>query len=130
LKPLLPQLDQAVHALVTDLELRGLLDDTLVLVLGEFGRSPIFSQRGTGGREHWPNCMSMLLAGGGLTHGQVIGSTDAKGGEIKDGRVTPSDLGATVYRHLGIDLATHWTDHQGRPQPIVTEAGRPIPGLG
>jgi hypothetical protein len=129
LKPLLPRLDQALHALVTDLEVRGLLDDTLVLALGEFGRSPLFSQRGTGGREHWSNCMSMLVAGGGLTHGQVVGSTDSKGGEVKDGRVTPSDLGATVYRHLGIDLNSQWTDLQGRPQPIVTEGGRPIPEL-
>jgi uncharacterized protein (DUF1501 family) len=129
LKPLLPLLDQAVYALVKDLEARGLLDDTLVLILGEFGRSPIFSQRGTGGREHWSNCMSMLLAGGGLAHGQVVGSTDAKGGEVKDGRVTPSDLGATVFRHLGIDLNAQWIDLQGRPQPIVTEGGRPIPEL-
>jgi hypothetical protein len=73
--------------------------------------------------------MSMLVAGGGLTHGQVVGSTDAKGGEVKDGRVTPSDLGATVYRHLGIDLDSQWTDQQGRPQPIITEGGRPIPEL-
>ena len=129
LKPLLPRLDQALYALVRDLEARGLLDDTLVLALGEFGRSPIFSQRGTGGREHWSNCMSMLVAGGGLAHGQVVGSTDAKGGEVKDGRVTPSDLGATVYRHLGIDLDSQWTDLQGRPQPIITEGGRPIPEL-
>jgi uncharacterized protein (DUF1501 family) len=129
LKPLLPRLDQALSALVRDLEARGLLDDTLVLAMGEFGRSPVFSQRGTGGREHWSTCMSMLVAGGGLTHGQVVGSTDAKGGEVKDGRVTPSDLGATVYRHLGIDLDTQWTDLQGRPQPIITEGGRPIPEL-
>jgi uncharacterized protein (DUF1501 family) len=129
LKPLLPPLDRAVYALVTDLESRGLLDDTLVLLLGEFGRSPIFSQRGTGGREHWSSCMSMLVAGGGLAHGQVVGSTDAKGGEVKDGRVTPSDLGATVFLHLGIDLNTQWIDLQGRPQPIVTEGGRPIPEL-
>jgi uncharacterized protein (DUF1501 family) len=129
LKPLLPRLDQALYALVRDLESRGLLDDTLVLALGEFGRSPIFSQRGTGGREHWSNCMSMLVAGGGLTHGQVVGSTDAKGGEIKHGRVTPSDLGATVYRHLGIALDSQWTDLQGRPQSIITEGGRPIPEL-
>jgi hypothetical protein len=130
LKPLLPRLDQALSALVTDLEVRGLLNDTLVLALGEFGRSPVFSQRGTGGREHWPNCMTMLVAGGGLAHGQVIGSTDAKGGDVKDGRVTPADLGATVFRHLGIDLNAHWTDLQGRPQPIVTDGGRLIPGLG
>ena len=129
LKPLLPRLDQAVYALVKDLEVRGLLDDTLVLVLGEFGRSPIFSQRGTGGREHWSNCMSMLVAGGGLARGQVVGSTDAKGDDVKEARVTPSDLGATVYRHLGIDLDTQWTDLQGRPQSIVTEGGRPIPEL-
>jgi uncharacterized protein (DUF1501 family) len=129
LKPLLPPLDQAVHALVTDLEARGLLDDTLVLALGEFGRSPVFSQRGTGGREHWPNCMSMLVAGGGLAHGQVVGSTDAKGYDVKEARVTPADLGATVFRHLGIDLSAHWTDPQGRPHPIVTGGGRPIPEL-
>jgi hypothetical protein len=130
LKPLLPRLDQAVSALVTDLHARGMLEDTLVLGLGEFGRSPVFSQRKTGGREHWPNCMSMLVAGGGLAHGQVIGSTDAKGGDIKDARVTPADLGATVFRHLGIDLAAKWTDPQGRPQSIVTDGGRPIPELG
>jgi uncharacterized protein (DUF1501 family) len=124
--PQLPRMDQAVSALVKDLEVRGLLKDTLVLVMGEMGRSPQFSQRGTGGREHWPNVMSMLVAGGGLAHGQVIGSTDAKGGAVKDGRVTPSDLGATVYRHLDIDLASQWIDPQGRPQPIVTEGGRPI----
>jgi hypothetical protein len=129
LKPLLPPLDRAVYALVNDLASRGLLDDTLVLLLGEFGRSPIFSQRKTGGREHWSNCMSMVVAGGGLAHGQVVGSTDAKGGEVKDGRVTPSDLGATVFRHLEIDLNAQWIDLQGRPQPIVTEGGRPIPEL-
>jgi uncharacterized protein (DUF1501 family) len=129
LQPLLPRLDQAVSALVTDLEARGLLNDTLVLVLGEFGRSPVFSQRGTGGREHWPNCMSMLVAGGGLARGQVVGGTDARGAEVREGRVTPADLAATVYRHLGIDPAAHWTDPQGRPQPIITAGGRPIPGL-
>jgi uncharacterized protein (DUF1501 family) len=129
LKPLLPRLDQAVSALVKDLDARGLLDDTLVLALGEFGRSPAYSQRGTGGREHWPACMSMLVAGGGLARGQVIGSTDRNGGEIKNGGVTPSDLGATVFRHLGIDQAAQWTDAQGRPQSIVTGGGRPIPGL-
>jgi hypothetical protein len=129
LKPLLPRLDQAVYALVKDLEARGLLDDTLLLVMGEFGRSPIFSQRGTGGREHWSNCMSMLMAGGGLARGRVVGSTDARGGEVKESPVTPADLGATVFRHLGIDLTAQWTDAQGRPQSIVTAGGRPIPEL-
>jgi hypothetical protein len=124
MKPLLPRIDQAVYALVNDLKARGLLDSTLVLVMGEFGRSPIFSQRGTGGREHWPNVMSMLMAGGGL-RGGVIGSTDEKGGEIKSNPVTPSDVGATVYRHLGIDPAAQWLDPQGRPQAILS-GGRPI----
>lgn len=129
LKPLLPQVDQAVSALVNDLEARGLLDSTLVLVMGEFGRSPQFSQRGTGGREHWFNLMSMLMAGGGLARGLVVGSSDSRGGEVRSARVTPADIGATVFRHLGIDLAAHWTDAQGRPQPIVTGGGRPIPEL-
>jgi uncharacterized protein (DUF1501 family) len=127
LKPLLPRLDQAIHALVTDLEARGLLDDTLVLVLGEFGRTPVVTP--TGGRSHHFDCMSMLVAGGGLAHGQVIGSTDARGSEVKEARVTPADLGATVFRHLGIDLVSQWTDAQGRPQSILTEGGRPIPEL-
>jgi hypothetical protein len=128
LKPLLARLDQSVSALVLDLEARGLLDDTLVLALGEFGRTPIFSQRGLGGREHWVNCMSLLVAGGGIAHGQVVGSTDGKGYDVKEARVTPADLGATVFRHLGIDLRAQWTDLQGRPQSIVAE-GRPIPEL-
>src|SRR5262245_57697508 len=128
LKPLLPRIDQAVYALITDLEARDMLDDTLVMVMGEFGRSPAFSQRGTGGREHWSNCMSMLVAGGRV-RGRVVGSTDAKGGEVKDARVTPADIGATVFQHLGIDLTTQWTDAQGRPLSIVTDGGRPIPEL-
>jgi uncharacterized protein (DUF1501 family) len=127
LRPLLPRVDQAVHALVTDLEARGLLDDTLVLVLGEFGRTPVITP--TGGRSHHSNCMSMLVAGGGRTRGRVVGSTDARGYDVTEARVTPADLGATVFRHLGIDLGAHWMDAQGRPQAIVTEGGRPIPEL-
>jgi hypothetical protein len=124
LKPHLPSVDRVIHTLVTDLEARGLLDNTLVLMLGEFGRGPVMTK--TAGRDHWTNCMSMLVAGGGLRHGQVIGSTDSRGYAIKDRPVTPSDLAATVFRHLGIDLATHWVNPQGRPIPIVTEGGSPI----
>src|SRR5260370_38298091 len=109
LKPLLPRLDQAVYALVKDLESRGLLDDTLVLALGEFGRSPLFSQRGTGGREHWSNCMSMLVAGGGLARGPVVGSPGANGYGGEDARATPADPGATALRHPGLDLCTPCT---------------------
>lgn len=127
LKPLLPVVDQVLYALVNDLQARGLLDTTLVLMLGEFGRAPVINVNA--GRDHWTNCMSMLVAGGGLPCGQVIGSTDAKGYDIKERRVTPSDLAATVFRHLGIDLNAHWQDPQGRPIPIVTEGGQAIPEL-
>jgi hypothetical protein len=82
-----------------------------------------------GGREHWSSCMSMLVAGGGLARGQVVGSTDAKGGDVKEGRVTPADLGATVFRHLDIDPDAKWTDPQGRPHPVVAHGGRLIPEL-
>jgi hypothetical protein len=127
LTPLLPSVDRVVHALVNDLADRGLLDSTLVLMMGEFGRSPVMTK--THGREHWTSVMSMLVAGGGLASGQVIGSTDDKGYGVKEGRVTPADLAATTYRHLGIDLETQWVNRQGRPIPIVTDGGRPIPGL-
>jgi hypothetical protein len=127
LTPILPTIDQALSALVHDLEGRGLLDSTLILMMGEFGRSPVMSN--DGGRGHWTNVMSMLLAGGGLRHGQVIGSTDARGGSIHSRKVTPSDLAATVFQHLEIPLDSHWLDPQGRPIPIVTEGGKPLAEL-
>jgi hypothetical protein len=80
-----------------------------------------------GGREHWTPVMSMLAAGGAGPHGRAVGGTDSRGGAIKSGRVTPSDLAATVFRHLGVPLDAHWVNPQGRPVPVVTEGGRPIP---
>jgi hypothetical protein len=127
LKPLLPRVDRVVYTFINDLEARGLLDTTLVLMLGEFGRGPVINKNA--GRDHWINCMSMLAAGGGKRGGQVIGSTDNKGYDIKHGRVSPADLAATVFQHLGIDLNSQWQDTQGRPMPIITEGGRPIPEL-
>jgi len=127
LKPLFPSVDRSLHALITDLEARGLLEETLIVTMGEFGRAPLISQ--TGGRTHWPNCMSVLVAGG-AARGQVIGSTDDKGAEVKDGRLIPADLAATVMRHLEIDLRAQWTDQQGRPHPIISDGGRPIRELG
>jgi hypothetical protein len=124
LTPILPTIDRAMYALVTDLEARGLLDSTLILMLGEFGRTPVLTP--DNGRGHWTNVMSMVVAGGGMRHGQVIGATDHRGGEIKERRVSPSDLAATVFAHLGIPLDASWTNPQGRPIPIVTGAGRPI----
>lgn len=127
LTPLLPLVDRALFAFITDLESRGLLDSTLVLMMGEFGRSPVMTQ--TAGRGHWTNCMSMLVAGGGMPTGQVIGSTDQRGYDIASAPVRPADLAATVFRHLEIDLNAQWTNRAGRPIPIVTEGGRPIPEL-
>jgi uncharacterized protein (DUF1501 family) len=127
LKPLLPTVDRTLHAVVTDLEERGLLDSTLVLMMGEFGRSPVINAQA--GRDHWQRVMSMVMAGGGLRHGQVIGSTDRKGYDIESRRVGPSDLAATVFHHLGIDQNEHWVDPQGRPVPIITEGGKVIEEL-
>ena len=127
LTPLLPRVDRTLHALVTDLEQRGLLDDTLVMMMGEFGRSPVINKEA--GRDHWTNVMSMVMAGGGLPHGQVIAATDSRGGAIASAAVRPQDLAATTFQHLGIDLNSHWTNAAGRPIPIVTSGGRPIPEL-
>ncbi|MCE9532915.1 MAG: DUF1501 domain-containing protein [Planctomycetes bacterium] len=127
LKPLLPRVDGVLYTLINDLEVRGMLDSTLILMMGEFGRSPVINVNA--GRDHWTNCMSMVMAGGGLPTGKVVGSTDSKGYDIKDGRVRPADIAATVFKHLDIDLNSTWHDSQGRPFPIVTEEGRPIPEL-
>lgn len=127
LTPLLPQVDRTLFTLVNDLEQRGLLDSTLVMMMGEFGRSPVINP--DAGRDHWTNVMSMVMAGGGLRHGQAIGSTDSRGGAIASSPIRPQDLAATTFRHLGIDLGAHWLNPRGRPIPIVAEGGRPIPEL-
>jgi len=124
LTPILPTIDQVTHALIHDLEQRGLLDSTLVLMLGEFGRTPVLTP--DGGRGHWTSVMSMLMAGGRLPHGCAIGSTDSRGGEIREGKVRPSDLAATVFHHLDIPQDAHWLNPQGRPIPIIPEDGRPL----
>jgi hypothetical protein len=124
LKPLLPRIDRVIYSLINDLQARGLLDSTMVLMMSEFGRAPVINKQA--GRDHWTNCMSMLAAGGGLRTGQAIGSTDAKGYDIADRRVGPSDLAATVFQQMGIDTSAHWDDPEGRPIPIVAENGQPI----
>lgn len=129
LGPLLPLFDHLITTLVGDLEQRGLLDDVLVLAMGEFGRTPLMGTQGsTDGRNHWPVIMSMALAGGGLRHGQVIGASERDGGNIKERPVTPGDLAATIYRHMGVPLDATYLDHTGRPRYIV-ENGRPISEL-
>jgi hypothetical protein len=126
LRPLLPVFDHLITTLVSDLEDHGLLDDTLVVAMGEFGRTPKLGTQGsTDGRDHWPVVMSMCLAGGGFRHGQVIGSSTRDGGEIDERPVTPGDLAATIYHHFGVPLEATFQDHQGRPIPIV-ENGSPL----
>ncbi|MCE9561754.1 MAG: DUF1501 domain-containing protein [Planctomycetes bacterium] len=127
LTPILPTIDRALTTLIEDLDARGLLESTLVLMLGEFGRSPVMTK--DAGRNHWTPVMSMLAAGGAGRQGQVIGSTDEKGGEPKTRKITPSDLAATVFRHLDIPLESQWMSPQGRPVPILGSEGNPIPEL-
>jgi hypothetical protein len=114
---LVPSLDQALSSLVDDLDQRGMLEETLVVVMGEFGRTPKLNTRG--GRDHWPRVFSVLLAGGGIRGGQVIGQSDAVGEGPADRPVTPSDLAATIYTLLGIDpkLELHTAD--GRPVRVA-----------
>ena len=132
----LPIYDQAITGLVEDIHERGLADGKLVLVVtGEFGRTPrLTTRRGsrTGvdqpGRDHWPQAMSLLATGGGMTNGQVVGSTNSRGEHPRDRALDPNDLWATVYRHLGIDPEWTYPDHSGRPMPILPW-GKPISEL-
>jgi hypothetical protein len=129
LGPLLPLFDHLLTTLVDDLDQRGLLDQVLVIAMGEFGRTPqMGTQESTDGRDHWPVVMSMSLAGGGLRHCQVIGATEKDGGQIKERPVTPGDLAATIYQHMGVTLDATYLDTSGRPRNIV-ENGRPIAEL-
>jgi hypothetical protein len=127
---LLPPADQSFAALLDDLAMRGLLDETLVLWMGEFGRTPrmgvVFSNNtnNVGGRDHWCNCYSVVLAGGGVQGGRVIGSSDWIGAYPKERPVHISDLAATVYRALGVDPRTQLHDLQGQLRFICD--GEPV----
>ena len=122
---LCPMFDRAYTALLEDLYQRGLLDSTLVLAMGEFGRTPMLNPRG--GRDHWPGCWSVLFAGAGVRGGQVIGASDATGSEPADRPVTPAEIAASVYQALGIDLNTRLPGPDGQALPL-TEA-RPVEEL-
>jgi hypothetical protein len=129
LRPLLPLFDHMITTLVGDLDERNMLDDVLVIAMGEFGRTPVMGTQGsTDGRNHWAVVMSMALAGGGLRHGQVIGSSERDGGHIKDRPVTPADLAATIYQHMGVPLDATYNDPNDRPIYIV-DHGAPIAEL-
>jgi hypothetical protein len=119
LRQLLPPLDQALSALVLDLEARGLLGDVAVVMGGEFGRRPRIGDITPDGRTHWPTAGFMWLAGGGLKTGQVIGATDARGEQPVGRPIRVSNVLATLYRVLGIDAAATFTDYNGRPQYVL-----------
>ena len=114
---LMPQMDQAYPALLKDLDQRGLLESTLVVWIGEFGRTPKIN--GAGGRDHWGHVFSAALAGGGIRGGQVIGSSDKIGGHPKDGRVEPHDVHATILHCLGYGSDTTMRDVEGRQIPAT-----------
>jgi uncharacterized protein (DUF1501 family) len=115
---LVPPMEQAYAALLDDLEERGLLDSTLVVWMGEFGRTPKINA--DAGRDHWPGCYSVLLAGGGVRGGQVIGASDAIGALPTERAVSPADIHASMFAALGYDPASlSFTSSDGRPIPLT-----------
>jgi hypothetical protein len=122
---LLPPTDAAFSSLVEDLDQRGLLDETLVVMMGEFGRTPRFNE--AGGRDHWPHCFSVVMAGGGIKGGQVYGASDRIAAYPALDAVSPEDLIATIYDRLGVDPHAQIHDQQDRPFPLAD--GRVIVGL-
>ena len=119
---LLPPADQAFAALVEDLDARGLLDSTLVVALAEFGRTPRVN--GKGGRDHWPDCFSVVLAGGGVRGGAVYGASDRLGAHPAADPVAPGDLAATLFWRFGLDPAAEVRDRTGRPYRLAD--GQPL----
>lgn len=119
----LPPLDRAIAGLVEDLAERGMLNDVVIYCAGEFGRTPRIN--GHAGRDHWSNCFTVMLAGGGIQGGRVVGASEKFGGGVQQRLTTPLDLFATIYDRLGIPLKTHYEDSAGRPVSIV-DGGKPI----
>lgn len=122
---LLPPTDRALSALIEDLDDRGQLAETLVVIMGEFGRTPQINAQA--GRDHWPHCYSVMLAGGGIRGGAVYGASDAAAAYPASDPVGPEDIAATIFEALGIDPQTEIVDPQARPWPIAL--GRPIQAL-
>lgn len=118
---LLPGLDRTLSGLLIDLDRRGTLDETLVVLLSEHGRTPRIASVQGGGRDHWARCYSVVMAGGGIARGRVIGRSDKIASDPVERRVSPKDVLATIYHLLGIDPNALLSDRQGRPLPIVAE---------
>ena len=121
-----PLFDHGFHALVTDLESRGMLEDTVVLAWGEFGRTPKLNTKG--GRDHWPSVSMGLMAGGGMSGGLVLGATDREAGKVTDRPLAYADVIATLYRKLGINPQSIIHDQTGRPHVLMSD-GTPVPEL-
>ena len=119
LRTRLPGFDATVSALIEDLDQRCLLDTTMVLALGEFGRTPQINR--DAGRDHWSNAMSVLFAGGGTPGGQVVGATDVRGFSAVERVLSPESFAATVYAKLGIDPGMILYTPQGRPTHLVSD---------
>jgi hypothetical protein len=116
---LMPGFDRGYAGLIADLHARGMLDDTLVIVLSEHGRTPKINSAKGGGRDHWAQAYTALFAGGGTARGRVIGKTDSIGGTVVDTPISPKDVLSTTFHLLGYDLETTMTDRVGRPQHLV-----------
>ena len=123
----LPQLDAGMAALTDDLAKSGKLKDTVIVWMGEFGRTPKINQNG--GRDHWPRCWSVVVGGGNIQGGMAYGSTSADGSEVKDSPAKIGDLYATLYAGLGLDPATQIRDNLGRPTAIAGDKATPIKAL-
>ena len=119
----LPRFDKAYSALIEDLEQRGLMESTLVVAWGEFGRTPRVNK--DAGRDHYPNVFSAAVAGGKVRGGRIVGSSDAKGAFPKDNPKTPQDVLATIYDHLGVDTSKQYLTSAGRPVAVLPH-GEPI----
>ena len=125
----LPIMDRAFHALITDLEMRGMLDDVAIIMGGEMGRAPRISRlNNTAGRDHWNQTGITVMAGGGLKTGQVVGASDARGEQVLGRAITPQMMTATLYRALGIDPNITFPSSTGRPMYLLDEK-EPIPEL-
>ncbi len=122
-----PMFDNAYSSLLEDLHDRGLLDTTAVVATGEFGRTPKINP--AGGRDHWPQCWTMVMAGGGIKGGRVVGSSDEIGAAPQDRPVTPAEVAATIYQALGISLEIDLPGPQGRPIRLVDHGVEPISEL-
>jgi uncharacterized protein (DUF1501 family) len=128
LRGMLPALDQALYAFVTDLVDRGLYDDTVIVMGGEFGRTPRIGDSTPDGRSHWPEAGFLWTGGGGIRGGQILGATDARGEAVIGNPIGMKSVLAAVYHQLGIDPSQTIIDHNGRPQMILDEP-EPLAGL-